>query len=80
MCGTNGQAGSDRATAEVIELAREVHPSQPLTSGVFQQGFAPIGKQITETWRNPISSRFTTTVGLRISRSMWSAWKSIIVR
>ena len=30
---------------QVFAWAREAHPSQPLTSGVFQQNFAPIGSE-----------------------------------
>ena len=30
---------------KVFEWAREAHPSQPLTSGVFQQNFIPIGAE-----------------------------------
>jgi hypothetical protein len=42
----NEPAGSPEVIAllpQVFAWARQAHPSQPLTSGIFQQNFAPIG-------------------------------------
>jgi len=44
----NEPAGSAEVIAllpQVFVWAREAHPSQPLTSGVFQQNFTPIGSE-----------------------------------
>ncbi len=44
----NEPAGSPEVVAllpQVFAWAREAHPSQPLTSGIFQQNFAPIGSE-----------------------------------